>query len=200
MDLSGSVGESMRAALEREPMDSTSKAQYLRRVASTVYRESEGDSLKFTDETTRGGPFRVGFAVHNGRAAQLAGGAAILSLPFIGPPGDIKPLVAELRARTPRRYPIDAALVGGDASGEVVLNLNLPEGWKAQLPKNVALTGPFGTLTLTYAQTGRMLTVTQRRIGGKGILAPNRVEDVVKWFEQLTTAMREASSIVVLRG
>ena len=27
-----------------------------------------------------------------------------------------------------------------------------------------------------------------------------RVEDVVKWLEQVTTAMREVSSIVVLRG
>jgi hypothetical protein len=42
--------------------------------------------------------------------------------------------------------------------------------------------------------------VSQRRMGGKGILAPDRVEDVVKWLEQVSTAMREASSIVVIRG
>jgi hypothetical protein len=78
--------------------------------------------------------------------------------------------------------------------------VTMPEGWKAQLPKNVALTGPFGTLTLTYAQVGRVLTISQRRVGGKGILGPDRVEDVVKWLEQLTTALREVSSIVVLRA
>ncbi len=200
MAMNGSSGDAMRTAMEREPMDSAAKAQYLRRVASSVYRESEGDSLTFNDESTHGGPFRIGFTVHNGRAAQLAGSAAILSLPFLGQPGDIKPLVAELRARTPRRFPIDAALVGGNASGEIVLKLELPAGWKAQLPRNVALSGPFGTLTLTYAQVGRVLTVSQRRVGGKGILAPDRVEDVVKWLEQLTAALREVSSIVVLRG
>lgn len=200
MAMNGSAGDAMRTALEREPMDSTAKAQYLRRIASSVYRESEGDSLRFNDETTRGGPFRIGFRVHNGRAAQLAGGAAILSLPFLGQPGDVKPLVAELRARTPRRFPIDAALVGGNASGEVVLQLTMPQGWKAQLPGNVALTGPFGALTLTYSQVGRVLTVSQRRVGGKGILGPDRVEDVVKWLEQLTTAIREVSSIVVIRA
>ncbi len=200
MAMSGSAGDVMRTALEREPMDSTAKAQYLRRVASSVYQEAEGDSLRFNDETTHGGAFRIGFAVHNGRAAQLAGGAAILTLPFLGPPGDVKPLEAELRAHTPRRFPIDAAQVGGDANGEVALSLTMPEGWKAQLPKNVALNGPFGTLTLTYAQVGRVLSVTQRRVGGKGILAPDRVEDVVKWLDQLSTALREASSIVVLRG
>lgn len=200
MAMDGSSGDAMHTALERDPMDSTAKAQYLRRVASSVYHEAEGDSLTFNDETTHGGPFRIEFTVRNGRAAQLAGGAAILSLPFLGAPGDIKPLVAELRARTPRRFPIDAAEVGGSAGGEVTLKLVLPEGWKAQLPKNVALTGPFGTVTLTYAQAGRLLTVSQRRVGGKGILAPDRVEDVVRWLEQLTTAMREASSIVVLRG
>jgi len=200
MFLSGASGDAMRAALERDPMDSTTRAQYLRRAASSVYQESEGDSLRFDDETGSGGPFRSRFVARNGRAAQLAGAAAILTLPFLGQAGDVKPLVAELRARTPRRFPIDAAQVGGASGGEVVLTLTLPEGWRAQLPKNVALSGPFGALHLTYAQRGSVLTVSQRRLGGKGILAPDRVEDVVKWLEQVSTAMREASSIVVLRG
>ena len=200
MFLSGASGDAMRAALERDPMDSTTRAQYLRRAASSVYQESEGDSLRFDDETGSGGPFRIRFMARNGRAAQLAGAAAILTLPFLGQAGDVKPLVAELRARTPRRFPIDAAQVGGASGGEVVLTLTLPEGWRAQLPKNVALSGPFGALHLTYAQRGSVLTVSQRRLGGKGILAPDRVEDVVKWLEQVSTAMREASSIVVLRG
>jgi hypothetical protein len=52
MAMNGSTGDAMRTALEREPMDSTAKAQYLRRVASSVYHESEGDNLTFTDETT----------------------------------------------------------------------------------------------------------------------------------------------------
>ncbi len=200
MFLSGASGDAMRAALERDPMDSTTRAQYLRRAASSVYQESEGDSLRFDDETGSGGPFRIRFMARNGRAAQLAGAAAILALPFLGQAGDVKPLVAELRARTPRRFPIDAAQVGGASGGEVVLTLTLPEGWRAQLPKNVALSGPFGALHLIYAQRGSVLTVSQQRLGGKGILAPDRVEDVVKWLEQVSTAMREASSIVVLRG
>lgn len=200
MVLSGSSGEAMRAAMERDPMDSTARVQYLRRAVSSVYRESEGDSLTFKDETGRGGPFRIGFIAREGRAAQLAGGAAILSLPFFRQAGDVKPLVAELRARQPRRFPIDAAQVGGASGAEVVLTLTLPEGWKAQLPRNVALSGPFGALNLTYAQDGRVLTVSQRRLGGKGILAPDRVEDVVRWLEQVSTAMREASSIVVIRS
>jgi len=200
MFLSGASGDAMRTALERDPMDSTARAQYLRRAASSVYQESEGDSLRFDDETGSGGPFRIRFLARNGRAAQLAGAAAILTLPFLGQAGDVKPLVAELRARTPRRFPIDAAQVGGASGGEVVLTLTLPDGWRAQLPKNVALSGPFGALHLTYGQQGNVLTVSQKRMGGKGILAPDRVEDVVKWLEQVSTAMREASSIVVLRG
>jgi hypothetical protein len=200
MTLAGSSGEGMHAALEREPMDSTSRAQYLRRVASSVYREAEGDSLSFDDQTAQGGPFRIGFVVRNGRAAQLAGGAAILTLPFLGQSGDVKPVIAELKAQTPRRFPIDAALVGGGASGDVVLQLELPEGWRAQLPKNVALSGPFGGLSLSYAQNGRTLTVSQRRVAGKGILPPDRVNDVATWLEQMAAAMRDATSIVVLRG
>lgn len=200
MSLSGAAGDAMRAATARNPLDSAARAQYLRRAASGVYHEAEGDSLRFEDETTTGGRFRISFVARHGRAAQLAGAAAILTLPFLGQTGDVKPLIAELRARTPRRFPIDAAQVGGASGGEVALTLTLPEGWRAQLPKNVALSGPFGALNLTYVQEGRVLKLSQRRVGGKGILAPDRVEDVVKWLEQMATAMREASSIVVLRG
>ena len=200
MAFSGAAGEAMRAAMEREPMDSTTRAQYLRRAASSVYREAEGDSLRFTDETDRGGPYRVGFITRNGRAAQLAGGAAILSMPFLGQGGDVKPVIAELKAHTPRRFTIDASQVGGDGSGDVILKLTLPEGWRAQLPKSVALKGPFGGLTLTYTQEGRLLTVSQRRVEGKGILPPDRVTDLIAWLEQVSAAMRDATSLVVLRG
>jgi hypothetical protein len=67
------------------------------------------------------------------------------------------------------------------------------------LPKDVSLSGPFGELTITYAQEGRVLTISQRRIGGTGVLPPDRVNDVITWLEQVAAATREGASIVLMR-
>ncbi len=126
---------------------------------------------------------------------------AILSLPFLRRLGDVKPLVAELLAYKPRRFPIDvtevAAASGGN--GESRLQLELPEGWRAELPKNIALSGAFGDLAITYAQAGRIFTVTERRVGRRGVLPPGRLDDLVAWFEQVAAATRESASIVLRR-
>jgi transglutaminase-like putative cysteine protease len=201
MTMDGALGDAYHSILVNSPPDSTSRAQFLRRLASGVYPESEGDSLRFSDETDRGGEFRIGFVATGGRAAQLAGPVAILSLPFLRRLGDVKPLVAELQAHQPRRFPIDvtevAAASGGN--GESRLQLELPEGWRAELPKDVALSGAFGEVAITYAQAGRVFTVTERRVGKRGVLPPDRLNDLVAWLEQLAAATRESASIVLRR-
>jgi transglutaminase-like putative cysteine protease len=197
--MTGAVGDAYHSILVNSPPDSAARVQYLRRMASGIYPESEGDSLRFSDETEQGGPFKIAFIARGGRAAQLAGPVAILSLPFLRQLGDVKPLVAELQAHTPRRFPIDVAQVSAafGGNGEVRLDLVLPDGWRAELPKDVALSGPFGELSLKYAQGGRVFSVTERRVGKKGVLPPDRVGDLVAWLEQVAAATRESGSIVL---
>jgi transglutaminase-like putative cysteine protease len=179
-------------------VDSTTRARFLRALAGQVFPEAEGDSLQFTDSTESGGDFRISFALRRGRAARLAGPVAILSLPFLRPLGDMGPLVAELKAH-PRRFTIDAAEVPPPGNEENHLKLELPEGWRAELPKNVALSGPFGELSISYAQQGRTLEVRSRRVGGKGVLGPERIAEVITWLERVASETREAGSIVLLR-
>lgn len=198
MSMSGSMGLSLRAALG-ESSDSAGRDAFLRQIASGIYPEAEGDSLRLIDQTTAGGTFSVDFVARSGRAAQLAGSVAVLSLPFIRQQGDVKPLIAELRAHPPRRFPIDVEEVSPRASEEVRVRLELPEGWRAQLPKSVSLSGDFGTFSIAYAQEGRVLTVIQRRAGRKAILPPERVEDLIRWLEQVSVASRGSDSIVLSR-
>jgi transglutaminase-like putative cysteine protease len=199
--MTGAVGDAYHSILVNSPPDSAARVQYLRRMASGVYPESEGDSLRFTDETEQGGAFKIAFIARRGRAAQLAGPVAILSLPFLRQLGDVKPLVEELLAHKPRRFPIDVAKVSAASggNGEARLDLVLPEGWRAELPKDVALSGPFGDVRLKYAQAGRVFSVTERRVGRKGVLPPERVDDLVAWLEQAAAATRESASIVLHR-
>ena len=82
---------------------------------------------------------------------------------------------------------------------ETRLRLELPEGWRAELPKDVALSGPFGELTLTYRQDGRMLEIRSRRVAGRGVLGPERLGEVIAWLERVGAETREAGSIVLMR-
>jgi transglutaminase-like putative cysteine protease len=199
VSMSGSMGLSLKSAFT-ESADSAARDAFLRQLASGIYPESEGDSLRFTDETASGGNFTVDFVARAGRAAQLAASVAVLSLPFIRQQGDVKPLVAEIRAHPPRRFTIDVAQLSPRAPDEIRVRLELPEGWRAQLPRSVALSGDFGEFSLAYAQEGRILTVIQRRAGRKGILPPERVDDLVSWLEQVSAASRESDTIVLSRA
>ncbi len=198
MTVGGSFANALRDMFSRS-FDSTQRARFLREAASGIYPESEGEDLRTTDELEQGGTFRVAFLARDGRAAQLAGPVAILSLPFLRQQRDVKPLVAELKARIPRKYPIDAGQVGSDGVGTVNFRMELPAGWKVQLPKNVALSGPFGELGIDYAQAGRTFSMTVRRAGKKGVLPPDSVPTLIAWLEQVAQAEREAASIVIQR-
>ncbi|HEX7024681.1 MAG TPA: hypothetical protein VF187_07675, partial [Gemmatimonadales bacterium] len=112
---------------------------------------------------------------------------------------DVKPLVAEIRAHTPRKYPIDAAQVGSGGAGTVTFRMTLPEGWHAQLPKNVALSSPYGELQIDYGQEGRVFAMKVRRAGRKGIQPPEAVEGLIRWLESVAAAERESGSIVIQR-
>ena len=68
-----------------------------------------------------------------------------------------------------------------------------------ELPKNVALSGPFGEFSISYAQQGRILEVRSRRTAGKGVLAPERLNEVIAWLEKLQAETREAGSVVLLK-
>jgi hypothetical protein len=178
-------------------MDSTGRATFVRQAASNIYPESEGDSLSTIDELDQGGSYRIRFLARNGRAAQLAGPVAILSLPQARLQRDVKPLIAELLAR-PRRYPIDVSRVAS-GTGAVHFRIELPAGWKAESPKDVALNGPFGELGIRYNQTGRNLSVIIERKGRDGVLPKSSVKDLVTWLESVAAAEREAGSIVIAR-
>jgi len=198
MSVGGAFGNALRDMFARS-FDSTQRAVFLREAASGIYPESEGEDLRTTDELERGGTFKVNFVARNGRAAQLAGPVAILSMPFLRQQRDVKPLVTELKARTPRRYPIDAGQVGSKGVGTVIFRMELPTGWRAQLPKDVALSSPFGELGIEYSQEGRTFSMKMRRAGKKGILPPDSIPVLIAWLEQVAQAERESGAIVIQR-
>ena len=87
--------------------------------------------------------------------------------------------------------------MGAGGVGTVRFTITLPSGWRAQLPANVSLSSPYGVLQIDYGQAGRVLSMTVRREGRKGIQPPGAVEQLIRWLEQVAKAEREASAIVL---
>ena len=198
--LTGSAADMYHEMVSRTALDSAGRTRVLRALAGRIYPEAQGDSLRFSDATENGGDFRVSFIAKHGRAARLAGPVAILSLPFLKFQSDMGALIAELKSHPPRRFTIDASEVPPPGNEENHLRLELPEGWRAELPKDVALSGPFGELSITYRQDGRVLEVRSRRSSGKGVLGPERLNDVIGWLERVDAETSESGSIVLMRS
>jgi hypothetical protein len=145
---------------------------------------ANGDSLIAMDGRDLRAEAGWSFTMHNGHT-RTAGTETLFRLPY----GDLGRYVAAeewLSNHTPRHFPIDVSEISGDSVAVVDLKLTLPPGWKAVLPLDVDLSGPFGAMKRTYSQQGRELHVTQRIAGARGTLAPERVNEMIAWLKAIT--------------
>jgi hypothetical protein len=65
--------------------------------------------------------------------------------------------------------------------------VTLPDGWKARVPQNVTVDGPFGLYESKYAQTGRELVISRHLRGTKGVLPKERIGDLTEWLRKVST-------------
>jgi len=96
-------------------------------------------------------------------------------------------MVNNLEARGERVFPIDAVDVIGPLTSLTEYRVTLPDGWKARVPPNVTVNGPFGLYESKYAQNGRELVVTRRLRGAKGVLPKERIGELTDWLRQVST-------------
>jgi transglutaminase-like putative cysteine protease len=165
------------------PLDSTQRANASRAIATSLFRGASGDSLLgFEGKNLQAEP-HVSLRVRNGQAATMSGDTHILSIPVRSLSGWAQNMVNELQDRGERRFPIDAASVIGPISSRTDVRITLPNGWKARLPQNAVVDGPFGLYESTYAQDGRDLVITRRLHGATGVLPKERINDLVGWLQ-----------------
>lgn len=179
----GSRQYPLREAFSR-PLSSTDRDRLTRTIAGETFQGATGDSLEAFDGRDLGAAARLSVAIRGERATSSAGGSDILTLPIdnMAAPG----LAAELEARGPRRFPIDAAQVIGPFEYLAELRLTLPAAWRARLPNAVAATSAFGAYRSEYVQDGRLLRVTRRLTGARGILPPDRIVDLIEWTRAMS--------------
>jgi hypothetical protein len=156
----------------------------LQYVARSDLPGATADSLQTFDGRDYRAPAVFAFNAVGGRT-RTDSTRTLMRLPF----ADFTNYVAAaewLAQHTPRRFPIDVARIGGDSVVTYDLTLTLPAGWTALLPPNVNATGPFGTVTRTYAQSGRVLHLTQRVAGASGTVPPERATEILAWLRAAT--------------
>lgn len=198
MQLSGPSAAGLRAGLTA-PYDSTVRRQSAMGLAATAYPGGQGDSLIILESGATGADPHVLVEMRRGRAAQLAGNAAILTLPFRQRELDFSETIRELRKKTPRRFPLDIAAMMGRGAREVRFELTLPPGWTAELPPPQSHVGWWGRFDTRMEQTGRTLVMVEQQVPAHGNLAPDRVEDVVKWLETAQTINQQYRTVAVVR-
>lgn len=165
------------------PLDSTKRARFTQAMAGSVFPGATGDSLQIFDGKDLSAEAKVSMVIEHGQAAKLAGSSAILTLPF-GSAAKFQNRARDLASRGKRRFPIDVARVIGPVAAVSELRLTLPEGWHAQLPKNVSATSVYGSYTAEYSQEGRELLVLRKMVGAvKGIEPPDSVSTLIDWFK-----------------
>ena len=181
----GSRAASLRSTFGN-PFDSTQRANATRSLATNLFTGASGDSLTaFNGKDFSAAP-RFRLLVSDGDALMHSGPMEVLTLPY-PPPTELANLANALAAQPPRKFTIDAASVLGPISTTKVFRVTLPEGWTAQVPKDVDAVSPFGHYSVHYAQQGRDFDVVRTLSGARGVLAPDRITDLITWARAVST-------------
>ncbi len=179
----GSAETGMRLAF-LDPMDSTRRAQ-MEKALGRLFPSGTTDSMTVFNARDPHVEARITTTMHGGEAFKRTGSVAILSVPseFRGPASRLAYMLGQLPADDKRTLPIDAAAVVGPGTTVSDIHLTLPEGWKAQLPKNVNASSVFGSYRAEYSQDGRVLHIYHSVTGSKGVFSKDRIAELKAWMK-----------------
>jgi transglutaminase-like putative cysteine protease len=168
------------------PVDSTQRAEFARSIATKLFPGSDADSLEIFDGRDLNADPRVSLRIVRGLAARRMrnGRTVILTLPLTSM-RSMADAASALEARGRRRFPIDAGKVIGPVVGATEITLTLPTAWSAQLPPDVTASGKWGTYTASYRQEDRILRVSRRLEGARGIHPPEELADLTRWLREI---------------
>ena len=163
------------------PYDSTDRATFAREVAAKSFVGAKGDSLELFDGKDFAVPAKIRLFLSGGRAARRSGASWILPHP-LGSMAAVATLVERLEAEGERVFPIDVSVLHGLERDVKEFVVELPAGWKPDLPPDIQQAGPFGTYSMTHRFADRRLMIRREVEGRRGVLAPDRIEDLKQWL------------------
>jgi transglutaminase-like putative cysteine protease len=180
-----------------QPLDSVALARVTRTAPARFFPNAIGTSLDLPDGKNVAVEPRVQMRFTGGRVAKRAGSGLALSLPFFASMEGQQAVADELE-QEPRRHPIRTGGVLGTTTRLVRAEITLPDGWRAQLPRDVNLDGPFGQFRTTYRQDGRVLRMERLIQGRGGVLPKERIGELTSFLRAV--AADDAGFVLVTPG
>jgi hypothetical protein len=150
-------------------------------IAGSEFAGADGDSLQLSDAKDSSSPARISVRIKNGKAVSNVGNLRLLTNP-IKPMSSLANIATALERAPSRTMPIDFGRLLSDHRAATTVKIKLPPGWTASLPKNKAMSGPFGSYEETFVQNGRDLSITRSLTGAKGVIPANRMAELVAWL------------------
>jgi len=168
------------------PVDSTHRADVARFIATKLYPGADADSLEIFDGRDLSAYPRVALKIVRGFAARPAGtgGTIILTLPLTSMRGMADAATA-LETRGRRLFPIDAGKIIGPVTTVTEIALDLPAGWRTQLPRDIDAIGKWGRYSANYQQEGSTLRISRRLEGTRGVYPPEDLPDLTAWLREI---------------
>jgi hypothetical protein len=179
----GRSAEMLRSLFE-DPLDSAQRADLPKGFARRMFESADADSLTIFNGKDLSVVPQLSFRIRNAKAAVDAGGTHILTIP-LGSMGGMATMASALAQEPKRRFPIDAIKILGPHAATTRVNITLPAGWKARLPADVSSSGIFGSYISEYEQSGNELRITRTISGARGILPPDRINDLISWLRDI---------------
>lgn len=179
-----------------DEQDAATRDKTLRAYALSVYGSAAVDSTAYADGRDLTAPARVTVWFTAPNVIGRVGEKYYFNLP-LSRFGN-RDLLTQLDREGTRRFPIDVAQVNTPSVWRSALEVELPEGWKAELPADVSVEGPFGYYRATYSQKGRLLRAAREMGGLRGLLPPDSLPALRAWVQAV--AADRATMIVLSRG
>jgi len=176
--------------------DANERDETLRQYARSNYSTAVVDSSRYTEgrDLTTPPSLTVWFSAP--RVVGRVGERYYFNLPLLKfTDSDV---LTQLEAEGDRRFPIDIAQVNSPSVYSSALEVQLPEGWKAELPAAVFVQGPFGYYRAEYEQVGRVVRASREMGGLRGLLPPDSVGALRAWLRDV--GEDRSSMIVLSRG
>jgi hypothetical protein len=176
--------------------DPQARKDLLRKYATAVYASAVVDSTRYFDGRDLAATPRVTVWLTAPDVIGRVGSGYYFNVPMLtfGSAGTVKRLEEEGE----RRFPIDVAQLNSPSVWRSSVEIELPEGWKATVPVDVAVDGAFGYYRASYKQVGRTFRASREMGGRRGLLPPDSAAALRAWLRAIAADDKEM--IVLRRG
>ncbi|HET8712860.1 MAG TPA: DUF3857 domain-containing transglutaminase family protein [Gemmatimonadales bacterium] len=187
---SGTEQTSLRNAFSNiDQQDAKDRDERLREYAHAVYENATVDSVRYFEGRDLQATPTVTVWLTAKNVIGRVGTRYYFNVPLLKFANE--DAISTLDAEGRRDFPIDIAQVNSPSVWRSSVEIELPEGWKAEVPGNVSTKGAFGYYNGTYRQVGRMFRASREMGGQRGLLPPDSVKALRAWFSAINEDKRE---------